>query len=482
MNNSIAKDATKLTIIKITTTVLTMLVAMLLSRFRTLEEYGTYSQIQLIGNLVTTLFMVGLPNGISFFASKAKEKKESIEFFSTYYTLSSLLSIIGGIVLLSITPFVAKYFNNNNIETYWYYMFLYPWTKIILAGVENMMVVMKNMQKLIIFKLSYSIITLGVVILAWLLGYSFKVYMLMFVLTEVIFSIWVYILANKGSGGIRVKINKALSIRILKFCIPIGLSSIISTLSIEIDKLLIGYMYTTEQLAVYTNASKELPIAILSTSITAVLMPQLVKLLSEKKVDQAIAIWKESVVLSYVIICFSACALIVFAPEVITLLYSSKYLSGVIVFRIYSLVIILRVTYFGILLNSTGNTKFVLYSSIIALILNVIFNFIGYALLGFIGPAMGTVLSMVIVAVIQLYYSAKVVNCTLRRIFPWTSLLKLTIVNIVLSIIAYIGNLYICNNFDINYIIRTIFVLLIWLGGYFLLTRKTILDKWKKLN
>ena len=42
MKNSIAGDATKLTAVKVATTLLTMLSTMLLSRFRTLEEYGIY--------------------------------------------------------------------------------------------------------------------------------------------------------------------------------------------------------------------------------------------------------------------------------------------------------------------------------------------------------------------------------------------------------------------------------------------------------
>ena len=67
MRRSIGSDALKLTISKLITMAIALVNAMLLSRFRTLEEYGTYSQLLLIINLATTFFMLGLPNSINYF-------------------------------------------------------------------------------------------------------------------------------------------------------------------------------------------------------------------------------------------------------------------------------------------------------------------------------------------------------------------------------------------------------------------------------
>ena len=91
MKNSIAGDATKLTAVKVATTLLTMLSTMLLSRFRTLEEYGIYSQLQLVITIVVTIFMIGLPNSINYLLAKADNRKEQKDFLSIYFLNNNVL-------------------------------------------------------------------------------------------------------------------------------------------------------------------------------------------------------------------------------------------------------------------------------------------------------------------------------------------------------------------------------------------------------
>lgn len=67
MQNNLGRDAVNLTLSKVIALGITMLSSMLLSRFRTLEEYGTYSQLMLVVQLAISIFTLGLPNSINFF-------------------------------------------------------------------------------------------------------------------------------------------------------------------------------------------------------------------------------------------------------------------------------------------------------------------------------------------------------------------------------------------------------------------------------
>ena len=53
--------------------VLSMLTTMLLSRSRTLQEYGDYSQLILVSSMATVLFMMGLPSSINYFVARADD-------------------------------------------------------------------------------------------------------------------------------------------------------------------------------------------------------------------------------------------------------------------------------------------------------------------------------------------------------------------------------------------------------------------------
>ena len=478
--NGIGIDAARLTIVKILTTLLTMIIAMLLSRYRTLEEYGTYSEMQLVGNLIATIFMIGLPNSISYFISRFEEKRK--RFLDVYFSLSTILGLVAGILMILIIPLIVNYFNNETIKEFWYFLFFYPWTKITLSSIENLLIVYGRVNRLVVFKIIYSSITLLVLCVTCGLNYSFEIYMVAFTSTEVIFAIWVYIIYNSLQGRRVFIIDKAIIVDIIRFSLPIGLSSVVATISIEIDKLLIGYFYTTEELAIYNNASKEIPIAIISSSISAILMPVLVKLMSQQKIEKAVELWKESILLSYIFIAFSVVILIVYAPEIITLLYSAKYLPGVNVFIVYALAIICRVTYFGILLNASGNTKFVLYSSLASLVLNFILNIVFYYCFGYIGPAIATVCSTGVVAFAQIMYTAKVFHLKVRNIFPWLGLLKISVVNGIFFTIMKAIDYLITMQGNSSSCLYAVCASLLFGIIYLFIYRNKIKQKWQILN
>ena len=55
------KDAVGVTISKVVVSAISIVYTMLLARFRTLEDYGTYSELLLSVNIVSTVFFLGLP-------------------------------------------------------------------------------------------------------------------------------------------------------------------------------------------------------------------------------------------------------------------------------------------------------------------------------------------------------------------------------------------------------------------------------------
>jgi O-antigen/teichoic acid export membrane protein len=311
---------------------------------------------------------------------------------------------------------------------------------------------------------------------------TFPIYILFYLIVESIFAILVYVLVRNFTQRLSLSLDRKLVGNILKFSIPIGLATMVGRLSIELDKIVIGRFFTTEELAIYTNAARELPVAIISSALTAVLMPHLVRLLKENKNKSAVELWAHSIILSYILISLVAFGVLTYAPEVMTLLYSSKYISGSSVFRIYTLVLLLRVTYFGMILNSKGKTKFIFYSSLLSLILNLVLNYSFYKLFGFIGPAIATLLSIAIVQFAQLIATSKIVNITIRSIFPWKELAKITLINVVFSI-AFFNLKYIVNLENIfGNVGESLVMGLIWGTLYIGIMYKKIKISWNYLN
>lgn len=486
MNNmtktSLGGDAIKLTISKMITIGISMISAMLLSRFRSLEEYGTYSQIMLVTNLITTLLMLGLPNSINYFLARTESSEERARFLSVYYTLSTILSIIIGLVLVCSTSLIVRYFNNELIKKFAYVLAVYPWTKVVMSSIENVLIIYKRTSTIMVYRIANSIALLFILLIVKVLNWDFQAYMLLFILVETVFTISVYLIVKDISKKFRITINKQLIRDILSFSIPIGLGSTIGTLNIELDKLMIGKFLGTEHLAIYTNASRELPITIVASSLTAVLLPQITRLLRDKENQKAINLWGSAIIFSYFIICFFATGFFIFAPDVMTLLYSQKYLTGVSIFRVYNVVSLLRCTYFGMVLNAKGKTSYIFYSSIASLCLNLILNYVMFLVFGLIGPAIATFISIFIINIFQLIATSRIIDVSFKDVFPWKKLLSITLLNVWLGVLFSLIKLLIPLETAIGSILESILLGILWACLYIKLNYKRIIQLWKKLK
>ena len=490
--SSLGGDIVKLSFSKVGISVIALVTGMLLSRFRTLEEYGTYSQMTLVINLLSTVIMLGLPNSLNYFLAKADNNKERQEFLSVYYSLSTLLSIIVGAILVAATPLLVLYFNNPLIESFWYYLALYPWTRVICSGIGNILIVYKRSNGVVTFRIANSIAILGTILFVQLMNWGFTAYMILYICVEIIFTIIVYVIAYRLANGIKFSLKWSLIKKILIFSIPMGLASMIGTLNIEIDKLMIGNLMSTEQLAIYTNASREMPITMVSTSITAVLTPQMVRFLKHDKNEEAVALWGESIKLSFLFIGFAVAVLMFFAPEVITVLYSEKYLPGVSVFRVYSLALLFRFTYWGMISNAKGKSKFILYSSIAALVLNAALNYLFFSFWGIVGPAIATLTSHFASSAALLVFSSKLLNVKIRNIFPWRFIARTCAVQGALGAVMYAlkeiipADKLFANSFNLDVYNAKAFEAIIfgvlWTAIFFIVERKNIKKHWNALN
>ena len=482
---SVGKNAAILTGSKILVSMLGVITAMLLARFRTLEEYGTYSQIIMIADLVSSILLLGLPNSINYFLAKEETIEKRQEFLSIYYTLSTIMTIIIAVCLLLALPIIIRYFNNPLIEQLAYIFVIYPWASLMINSLSNTCIVYGKVQKLLYFNLIQSIIILLILLMAKILGLSFQVYMYFYMIALSGFAIIGILWVRNFVGKIIPQINWKIIQEIFIFSIPIGLASVVGTINIQLDKFVIGHFFSTEQYAIFTNASKELPVTLVATSLTAVLLPALVKLLNKEDKREAVELWGYAASISFCFMALIVGGFLVFAPDIISLFYSEKYVTteGIAVFRIYTLILLFRSIYWGIFLNALGKTKFILYASILTLVFNFIGNIIFYYLMGFIGPAISSLMVTGVMNFTQLGFTGRILKIPVKEILPWKNftinIFQITIMGIIFSIVKYV--IFPCNNRSIS-IITSISMGVIWAIIYGLINFKTLKKYWQKLN
>ncbi len=459
-----------------------MISAMLLSRFRTIEEYGTYSEILLTVSLATTIFCMGLPNTITYFYPRYTTKNEKNKFLNQYNTLTLLMTIVAGCVLLFLVPAIILYFKNDHIGSLKFALLVLPMTTVFINTRGNLLVSSNQSKKLLFHSIANSICLLLIILLTQLLNKDFMFYMKLYIIVEIVFFLLVEIEFYK-LAGFKPTIDFEIIRKMLMYAIPIGLATAVGTVNKEFDKLIIGRLLDTESLAQYTNAAKEMPFAFIAASFTAVLLPRISQLMKEKRSVESIEIWKKTVDINFYIISLAVFPCILFSSQIISFLYSEKYLPGITVFRVYLLVVLWRCTYFGMILNCTGRTKMILQCSVASTIVNIVLNFVFFNIFGFNGPAYSTLISVMVVDVYQLIKSAKIVNIPFRFIFPWANLIKTIVFNlIIISLIALIFEFIIGVSVSDISLIQAIILSLFCVGIHLLIQGKRIYLLWKGMK
>lgn len=483
--SSVGGDAIYLTVSRVAVSLIGLATSMLLARFRTLEEFGTYSQIIMVTDLVSTILMLGLPNSINYFLAKAETEEEKKRFMSIYMTLSTILMATIALCLFCAVPMIIRYFNNPAITAFAYVFAIYPWSSLMINSLGNTCVVYGKANRLIIFNVFYAISTLLVLLFTKAVGMSFQQYMALYMAVMMGFALFALGWINKLVGAIRPLLSKRIIKEVFAFSVPMGLASVVGTLNAELDKLVIGKFFTTEEYAIFANAAKELPVTILATSLTAVLLPKFVRLLGRGKNEKAVEMWGYAANLSFCFMSLIVGGFIVFAPDIMSLFYSEKYVTsgGVMVFRIYAVILLFRAIYWGIILNATGKTKFVFYSSLLTLTLNFAGNIAFCFVIGFIGPAVSSLVVTSIMAVVQLGFSSRIIHVPFSRIMPWKK------IGMYIAETALLGGVFSAVRYGVFSgisrqisIVTSIGLGIIWMILYVWINKKDLLTNWRQLN
>ena len=84
-------DAVLLTCIKLVSIFLGLAVTRLLSEYLSVHEYGTYSQIMLLVSTVSSITILGMMDGVSYFFNREHENDTRDAYIATIFALQCLV-------------------------------------------------------------------------------------------------------------------------------------------------------------------------------------------------------------------------------------------------------------------------------------------------------------------------------------------------------------------------------------------------------
>lgn len=404
-------------------TLLSMIVA---ARWLSKHDYATIRQTFLAYEFAAPLLMLGLPNALYYFLPREKEIKRGVILDNMTLLVAmglvfSLFIALGGHQLL------AMRFDNPDLRQTLSWLIPYPLIIMPIAGFAAVMVSADRTKTLAIYNVLSSLVLAVVSITTVVTTQSYEAPILARILVPSLFLPVALILMLKAIPGPLRFPNWASMREMLVYSVPLGLASMLGSITLQLHAVIVAALCTPEDFAVYINGAIEIPlISIVTGSITTVVFAEMAELCSRGDKAGALKLFHTASIKSACILFPTMCFLLATADQFIVLLFSEKYTASVTPFVIYLFMLPARIVVYGSALMALGMTKVILFRSIFDLVINCILCFFLVKLIGFIGASIGTILTIYLWTIpFNLHKIRHGFGIRLKNVLPFFDLYKM---------------------------------------------------------
>lgn len=406
-----AGDSFLLMFVRIVTLSLGIITTRILSGYFSLHDYGTYSAILLLTNSISSITILGMMDGLNYFFCREKDPLQRNARVSTIFSLQLVIGVVVSILVLLCAVPISAYFSNADVKRLLVFAALLPITQNSISLLQILFISVGKARHIAVRNFIVSVLKLAAILVACYVIHDIACVLICQVITDVLQIIYFYIVLKRNGYLIELfHFDKTSVKEVLTYCIPMAMSTIIRSLYRDCDKYIISYYTDSVNLAVYTNASKQLPFDLIMSSFCTVLLPYLTKYIAQKKHHETVALYRSFLELSFVSTSILAAGALCSAPELMRFLYSEKYLQssyGISVFMLYIVVDIFVVFTITLLLSASGKTFQIMTVSVSALLLNVFLDIVLFKQFSEIGPALATLITTLLQGLLLLQLSAK---------------------------------------------------------------------------
>jgi O-antigen/teichoic acid export membrane protein len=410
------------------TALIGLLSAVVLSRVLDKVEYATFRQTFLAYEFAAPVMGLGIAQAIYYFLPGETERvrgrvMDALSITVFMGCLFSLFILLGGNQLLS------KRFNNPQLADALIFLSPYPVFMMAMGLLASVLVVRERVKLLSTFNvLSRFAIGLAVIV-PCLFWKEAKVSIIgQVVMTIMVSSIAIYLMIRETPiGSYKPKWESMRSM--VRYSVPLGIASMVGTISMQLDKVIVSSMCSSADFAVYANGAIEIPlIGIVTGSISLVILGDMRKLILEGNNDEAIILFRRAAEKAAWILLPAMMFLLINADSFIKVLFSEKYADSVLPFRIYLLLLPVRIVFYSSVLMAIGKTKVILYRTLTGFGLNFMLAVLLVNAIGYIGAVMASIIVVYLWSVpFNLYHITRHFKTKVSRIIPFKIIGKILI-------------------------------------------------------
>lgn len=399
-----------------------------LTRLLSKGDYATFKQVMLLYAIASPLLMMGVPKALLYFIPGETERPRGV-LLDNLLLLACGAAVFGAALLLGLDGLVARRFDNPAVLTHAWLLVPYALCMFPTSALGPALVALDRVRGLVLFNaLSRALLLAAVVGAAWYwrapgpaltaqMGWAAAV------VGPAMWMMWRALGRAKGRAHVRTAWKQ------LSFAVPLGLASLLGTLSLQLDKFVVSSMCTTEQFAVYVTGAMQLPlIGVVTGALMAAVLPDMTLLHKSGNPRGIVRLWRAVMEKALLLLAPAMGLTLAFGPEIARFLFGPEYEASARPLRIYALMLPLRGAVYGSVLMATDNTRQVTVAALLGLTLNAALSVVLVAWMGADGAAWATVLSTYGVVVYMLRPISSAVQTPYLALVPWGAVVRTSVV------------------------------------------------------
>lgn len=409
--------------------------SMILSRYFSKGDYGTYRQVLYIYSTLLTVFTLGLPKAFSYFLPRVEDNQAK----SLIKKITNLFFLLGGVfsvVLFFASDYIAEFLKNPDLAYALKIFSPVPLLMLPTMGLEGILSTFRMTK----FMAIYTIATrTGMLLCVALPVMLFEGDYIQAIIGFTIASFISFLLAlyfknypvrNKGNEPVNISYKE-----VFKFSLPLLVASLWGILLRSSDQFFISRYFGPEIFAEFSNGTIDLPFMGMIVGATATILSPIFSRMNHANVDpkkEIYPLWKsvfeKSAMLVYPLLAFS----IVFADILMVFLYGEQYESSAIYYQIYNISNLFQVIVYAPLIINIGEVKFYRNVHMYSALLLIPLEYLGVKLFNsplaviIISVSLSVARSLILLSFVSKYFKVRFIE-----LFPIILIAKVILPSIV---------------------------------------------------
>ncbi|MEX0649221.1 MAG: oligosaccharide flippase family protein [Balneolaceae bacterium] len=401
-SSNLAEKAGVVVFARIITTVIDLAIVIATIQILSKTDFAIIGYLLMIHEVARNLATLGFPESIFYFFERIGGSAKRAFTYQTTAILFATGIIAGGFVLL-VSHFAPAMLTEWDAESIGQVQYLLLFIAIVAVleiptwPVTNVLLALDRQKESAWYEMITSLLTFGCLVGPLALGYGLDIAVYGLVVYAVIrfigSFIWMQLALPEGTLD-----DSEISLKAqFNFSMPLGFSSLVNKINRYVDKFVVSILLPATAYAEYTIGAQEVPIIrVIPFAVGSVLISRYVALQLDSKKEELLNLWYKGVEKVSLLVIPLTILSIIIAPDLITLIAESEgtdYQNAILPFQIYNLIVLMRVTHYGGILQAFGDTKGVFYVSMNLVVANIILSIPFTMLWGINGTALSTLIA-----------------------------------------------------------------------------------------